>query len=189
MASGFGTGSSSDEKDKMSTRTGRKMQRHHTRFDLGNSSPAPSPRATTPVSLYRRHSHISHHSHAHSQLLHSLHHLSIHSHHHHREHVVGVFESQRYMDLESTHFSHPLSVFYTERATELLREGCDELLTANMEALKGLDDWLGWSRMDRWTFWKGGEKKRRLHQERLVGVRKTRLDLADALERFRKDKR
>lgn len=170
--------------DHSSVRTGRKPHRRHPRFDLG-ATPTSSPRATTPNSTHRRHYHS--HSHSHSQLLHSLHNLHLHS--HHREHVVGVFESQRYMDLESTHFSHPLSALYTQRATELLREGADELLAANIAALKGLDDWLMWSRMDRWTFWRGGEKKRKLHEHRLEGVRKTKLDLADALDKFRKDKR
>lgn len=44
------------------------------------------------------------------------------------EGTVGVFESQRYLALESTRLSHAGSPALTEQFTELLNESCDRLL-------------------------------------------------------------
>ncbi|EJD51076.1 hypothetical protein AURDEDRAFT_182332 [Auricularia subglabra TFB-10046 SS5] len=60
---------------------------------------------------------------------------------HPHEDPVGVFEAQKYMNLE-THFNHPQSQFLLERALELLHESCAELLEATADGLHASIAWL-----------------------------------------------
>ena len=108
--------------------------------------------------------------------------------HHHdrlREHVVGVFESQKYLDLELHHFAHPLSVYYTERLTTLLHQSCKPLLRACSKGLDEFDSWLGTSRLRRWMFWWGGDKCTCLQQERVDALTRASDKLATTPEIFR----
>lgn len=163
----------------------RRARHRHTHFSIAQSPPLT--RTNTPTPSLRERSGHRHHHHHHSHLLRELH-LSL-SHHHQREHVVGVFESQRYLDLESTHFAHPMSSHFTERATFLLKESCDELLEGCANSLKGLDFWLEQSRTNRFAFWRNEQTMQRIHNERLEAIQTVTTNLADILKRFRKDKR
>jgi hypothetical protein len=125
------------------------------------------------------------HSRGHS-FAHALHLPHLHG---HREHVVGVFESQRYLDLESLHFTHPLGARYTARATELLRESVEELLGACVGALGSLDGWLESSRRHGRAFWRGGEKARRIREERIAKLEAAIGELRNTRERFKRDRR
>ena len=126
--------------------------------------------------LFRKH----HQRHSHVSLL-----TGVHNHDHLREHVVGVFESQRYLDLESQHFAHPLAAYYTERSTALLRQSCEPLLRASSLCLDQLDMWLRTSRHNRWIFWLGGNNSSRIQQERLDELYRVCDELTRILKEFR----
>jgi hypothetical protein len=110
---------------------------------------------------------------------------SVHNHDHLREHVVGVFESQRYLDLESQHFAHPLAAHYTEQSTALLRQSCEPLLQACSLCLDQLDLWLRTSRHNRWIFWLGGNKCSRIQRERLDELWRASDELTTTVGAFR----
>ncbi|KAH9016429.1 hypothetical protein EDB83DRAFT_2439318 [Lactarius deliciosus] len=154
---------------------GRQAQRRHPRFDV--DSAMHSAKSYLHGSLFRSH---RHHRHSYVSLLSGFHH-----HDNLREHVVGVFESQKYLDLESHHFAHPLSVYYTERSTSLLRQSCEPLLRACSKGLEEVDSWLGTSRHRRWMFWWGGDKCTRVQQERIDALSRACDELARTLEAFR----
>ncbi len=135
---------------------GRPATKRHPHFDVDCASH--SVKSHFHGTPFRRH----HRRHSYVSLL-----SGVHNHDHLREHVVGVFESQRYLDLESQHFSHPLAAYYTERSTTLLRQSCEPLLRACSSGLNQLDLWLRTSRHNRWIFWLGGNKCSRIQQERL----------------------
>ncbi len=71
------------------------------------------------VQSVRHHHHHHHHHHQHGQLQHNLLHLSLGR---KKEYAVGVFESQRYMDLEARMLHDPHAEVYTQRMTRLLEE-------------------------------------------------------------------
>ncbi|KAI0060820.1 hypothetical protein BV25DRAFT_1871013 [Artomyces pyxidatus] len=161
--------SSQTDLEKAASRAGQTSRKRHPHFE----SPTPSIRS-------RRHTHRQ----SHGQLL--LQSLHVPNHH---EHVVGVFESQRYLDLESQHFGHPQSAYFTQRATDLLFQSCEGLLGSCGSAVKGLDRWLEGSHKHRWVFWKGGNARERIHRERLDDLFKVTEELTRALDLFRKEKR
>lgn len=102
------------------------------------------------------------------------------------ESAVGVFESQRYLALESTRLSYGQSEDLTEQFTELLSESCDELMGACGEALQSIREWLAGVR--RSSF--GGKKKvERQRKERLDAMEQRRDELNRAIEVFRREKR
>ena len=68
--------------------------------------------------LHHPHSHSHHSSHLHYKLLH----LKRTSRH---EHAVGMFETQRYLNLEATHLHIPLAEVYTRQVLDLVQERCD----------------------------------------------------------------
>lgn len=152
---------------------GRPVQQRHPHFDI--DSPSRSVKAHSHSTLFRRH-----HRQSHISLL-----MGVHHHDHLREHVVGVFESQRYLDLESHHFAHPLAAYYTERSTTLLRQSCEPLLRACSLGLERLDLWLRTSRRRRWMFWWGGQECFVMQQERLDALHQVCEELTRAVEAFR----
>jgi hypothetical protein len=152
---------------------GRPVQQRHPHFDIDR--PSRSVKAHSHSTLFRRH-----HRQSHISLL-----MGVHHHDNLREHVVGVFESQRYLDLESHHFAHPLAAYYTERSTTLLRQSCEPLLRACSLGLEQLDLWLRTSRRRRWMFWWGGQECFVLQQERLDALHQVCEELTRAVERFR----
>lgn len=108
---------------------------------------------------------------------------------HHREHVVGVFESQRYLDLENTHWHHPFATRFTERATELLHESVRDVLEDAAGGVKALDKWLETSRKHKYAFWRCREDMRRIQAERAAGLKAAIDALDESLGDFRKSRR
>ncbi|KZV73701.1 hypothetical protein PENSPDRAFT_602548 [Peniophora sp. CONT] len=108
---------------------------------------------------------------------------------HHREHVVGVFESQRYLDLENTHWNHPFAARFTERATELLHESVRDVLENAGGGLKALDKWLETSRKHKYAFWRCRQDMKRIQAEREAGLRAAIDALNASLDDFRKSRR
>jgi hypothetical protein len=153
---------------------GRPVTRRHPHFEV--DCPSHSVKSHFYGTLFRRH----HQRHSYVSLL-----PGVHNHDHLHEHVVGVFESQRYLDLESQHFAHPLAAYYTERSTALLRQSCQPLLRASSSCLDQLDMWLRTSRHSRWIFWLGGNKCSRIQQERLDEIYRVCDEVTRIREEFR----
>ncbi|KAH7923390.1 hypothetical protein BV22DRAFT_1196761 [Leucogyrophana mollusca] len=130
------------------------------------------------------HSHHSHHNLLHSSLLH----LAL-SRTPKTEFAVGVFESQRYLNLEATHMSHPESERFMASATELLGTSCQELLASCETGLQGAQDWLGRCRDHRWSFWKDTQHKDATRQDVMKKYEKLYEELSRALDEFRNNKR
>ncbi|KAI0292339.1 hypothetical protein B0F90DRAFT_1811958 [Multifurca ochricompacta] len=155
---------------------GRQALRRHPRFDVDSTSHSVKSHSHGTIFRSLRHTH----RHSHISSLFGIHHQD-----NLREHVVGVFESQRYLDLESHHFAHPLAVYYTGQSTALLRQSCEPLLRECIVGLGELDLWLSTSRNKRWMFWFGGDKSTRERQERLDGLYKAGDELTRTLATFR----
>lgn len=153
---------------------GRLVTRRHPHFEV--DCPSQSVKSHFYGTLFRRH----HQRQSYVSLL-----SGVHNHDHLREHVVGVFESQRYLDLESQHFAHPLAAYFTERSTALLRQSCEPLLRVCGTCLDQLDMWLRTSRRNRWMFWLGGNKCSRIQQERLDELYRACGELTRTLKEFR----
>lgn len=138
----------------------------------------------------RRSSHYGH-SHAHSphhNLLHdSLLHLATHN--QKPEQAVGVFESHRYLNLESTRLSDPDSVRLSAQSTRLLDESADELIGQCTDTLKGINEWMGQVRHGRWDFWVKPEEKAKRMSEKIRKYEELKDELETILTRFRNDKR
>jgi hypothetical protein len=142
---------------------------------------------------HSQHRHSTHYGESHSQkhnnLLHnSLLHLAI-SRNPKPEHAVGVFESNRYLNLELMHMSHPDSVQTTARVTKLLDESADELLGGCTEALKSVHAWMGQVRKGRWDFWVSKKEKTRNLNKKIKQYEEVKSKLEDIVERFRYEKR
>ncbi|KAF5356418.1 hypothetical protein D9758_009464 [Tetrapyrgos nigripes] len=141
---------------------------------------------------HHHHSHHHHRHHHHSLLFNALSHISTISlprHHRQEDQAVGVFESQRYMDLEAKVFSDPLSEMYTERAKKLLSESCDGLLEGCKEALVKMQEWLANSRKGRWSFWKKREVKEEEWKKRVKDLEDLRAKMEELLRQFKQDNR
>ncbi|KAF9446717.1 hypothetical protein P691DRAFT_776668 [Macrolepiota fuliginosa MF-IS2] len=131
--------------------------------------------------------HHHHHHHHHHHLLHqSLLHLSLGR---KKEHAVGVFESQRYLNLEARRLNDPYGEVCTQRLTRLLQECCTDLLSVTREGLIGVKDWLGTVRDARLRFWVKAATKDAQRQNKLDEIQRLRYRVASALEEFRNDKR
>lgn len=101
------------------------------------------------------------------------------------EGVVGVFESHRYHELESTRLA-PMSLELTGQFTQLLSDACDEILGETKKALDGFIEWLAELRTGVWES-RGREDKRRKDRLAYFENAKSKLDMV--VETFRKDKR
>ena len=99
---------------------------------------------------------------------------------------MGVFESQRYLHLESTRLSAARSPEATALFTELLHESCDELLENAGNALSGVQEWVAGVRKSSF----GGRKKiEAVRKTKLEGLESVHSALKDAVDIFRKEKR
>ena len=154
----------------------------------GASSPLHAAIARHLRHLSGRHTHRHHHSghhdhHLHLSLLEMAQALSTHQ---DGESAVGVFESQRYVNIEATRLSHPQSPEMTAQFTQLLHEACDDLLAASKEGLTAVKMWaLGVRRAD----FGGKTKVAKMREERLQKLQDVRDNLHRVVEEFRKDKR
>jgi hypothetical protein len=165
----------------------RRQSRPHRR-------PSPRPRPfpvglNSPLHSKHKHSHSyhSHHTLLHSSLLHlALSRVPKPS----EETAVGVFESQRYLDLEATHLSHPDSTRYTAKATELLSTSCQDLLSVCEEALGSSGAWMGSVRKYRFDFWRRSHEDRvQLHKEEVEKYKDLLGKLTVELDEFTTKKR
>ncbi|KAF8628826.1 hypothetical protein AX17_005887 [Amanita inopinata Kibby_2008] len=147
--------------------------------------------------------HPSHHirvhtrGHSHSSILHRAH-----MHHLHdkllylaaqrgagHERAVGVFESQKYLNLEATVLRTPYAELYARQMLALLRESCDDLLGVTFECLIATRDWLGGVRKGRFNFWVHAEVKEKARNQRVHVIQSLRHNLSTELDRLRRDKR
>ncbi|OAX35889.1 hypothetical protein K503DRAFT_827545 [Rhizopogon vinicolor AM-OR11-026] len=153
-------------------------------FPVGSASHLHSPRAHKHSQSYQ-----SHHTLLHSSLLHLA--LSrVPKHRPSEETAVGVFESQRYMDLEATHLSHPASARYTARTTELLSASCQDLLSVCEEALGSSGAWMGNVRKYRFDSWRRShEDMVRIHKEEIKKYQDLLEKLTSELDEFTTSKR
>ncbi|KAJ6502261.1 hypothetical protein C8R45DRAFT_818343 [Mycena sanguinolenta] len=140
-------------------------------------------RMDSPPTPTRRSQH-THHSHRHRLLYNSLLHLSMKK----NEQVVGVFESQRFLDLEA-HLSHPDVEAHTKEATKLLSQSCTPLLKSCQDSVNWIQDWLAFARRGTLARLIGGVKQQRALEQRMGELEAVRKDLMVTLDEFRKDKR
>ncbi|KAF4566043.1 hypothetical protein EYR36_011457 [Pleurotus pulmonarius] len=150
--------------------------------------------------------HFHRHPHLHSIHLHSaLKRLSIshppnsphspHNHHHQpsTEFAVGVFESQRYLNLEARRLHDPLEEEHTREANVLLKDCCGDMVGVCEEGIKEIVDWLGRARDGRlrWTGWgeAGKEKQGEMWADGCEKLRSVRDKVARELEAFMEKKR
>ncbi|KAF4607640.1 hypothetical protein EYR38_001713 [Pleurotus pulmonarius] len=150
--------------------------------------------------------HFHRHPHLHSIHLHSaLKRLSIshppnsphspHNHHHQpsTEFAVGVFESQRYLNLEARRLHDPLEEEHTREANVLLKESCEDMIGVCEEGIKEIVDWLGRARDGRlrWTGWgeAGKAKQGGMWADGCEKLRSVRDKVARELEAFMEKKR
>lgn len=159
----------------------------------GGSSAALQTSQSHPNSLvhhlhHRRHPHREHHHHHRSKLHSSLFHLSlsmprIHKHGAWHEHAVGVFESQRYMDLENTLFKEGGG------DPTVLSKCCDELLGECVDDLKWVQGWLTTVRRGRWRIWVSGRTRKRDWEMRIRDAEKRKERLEGVLNMFKSELR
>ncbi|KAJ7632836.1 hypothetical protein FB45DRAFT_744966 [Roridomyces roridus] len=138
---------------------------------------------TTPTRK-SRHSYFHNHHNHHNLLHNSLLHLSRKKH----QNPVGVFESQRYLDLEA-HLHHPDTEAHTKEIVGLLAESCTPLLKACQDSLIWTQDWLGYVRQGWISQLLAGAKERRALKQRMKELSFVRANLKKTLESFKEDKR
>ncbi|KAG1736637.1 uncharacterized protein EDB91DRAFT_1141898 [Suillus paluster] len=166
-----------------------KHSRHHRRLSSRMQSyPASS---TSPLHSHRpykhSHSHHAHHTRLHSSLMHlALSRVPKPS----VETSVGVFESRQYVNLEAIHLSHPESASYTARATELLSNSCQDLLSVCEEVLGSSGTWVGNVRKHPFDFLRRHREDRAQIHEKGVQKYKDLLEkLTRELDEFKTTKR
>ncbi|EIW75984.1 hypothetical protein CONPUDRAFT_93215 [Coniophora puteana RWD-64-598 SS2] len=161
----------------------------------------------------RCHSHHPPNHHGHGSHNNSINGLNLHGNSHHRHHLsyrhlhrslhdllagpskeeiaVGVFESNRYMNIEAEHMNHPNREEYSARTFALLRECCDDLLKGCEKALDETANWLEHVYDNRFKFWRRNMKGRR-EERRRENVEKFEVmlqELARTIEEFKSSKR
>lgn len=135
------------------------------------------------------HSHSHSHGHNHRHFFHnSLFHIPV-PHVHKDEHAVGVFESQRYLDIEAHHLSDHNAAVLTEQMVELLHKSCDSLLGQCQDSLSFVQTWLRDVRRGRWRFWISGKERRRTWKKKSDEVHQLREALSATFEKFRSENR
>lgn len=167
----------------------RKPSRHQRPLSSRpRSYPASS---TSPLHSHHVYKHSRSH-HAHHTLLHnSLLHLALsRAPKHSGETAVGVFESQKYLNLEAIHLSHPDSAFFTARATELLSDSCQDLLSMCEEVLVISGAWIGNVTKFSFDFWRGHhEDKAQTHKKEIQKYEDLLEKLTRELDEFTTKKR
>ena len=100
--------------------------------------------------------------------------------------AVGVFESQRYLNLEATRLGQSASPEMLITFVKLLQETCDELLQHCQDSLKVVGDWMG---NVRGGIFRAREKLEKERKARFVKLEKVEAELRIAIEVFRTKKR
>lgn len=108
---------------------------------------------------------------------------------HKPEQAVGLFESQRYMDIEATMFHDDHANSHTQQATRLLFSGCDGLLELNQHSIQEICDWLGTVRKGRFAFWRSAKQKKDDWQAKYDKLKHLRDTLGEELAEFRQTSR
>ncbi|KAJ2912099.1 hypothetical protein MD484_g8319, partial [Candolleomyces efflorescens] len=155
-------------------------------------SPRGSPRDSPTLSsshLQKSPTRDHHHHHTHFHLPHHILHQSLTNlslrRRRRAEHVVGVFESQKYLNLEAKLLRDPRQEEWIQMETELLSEGCVPLLEECSKGIKTVDSWLDHVRHGRFNSCLGRTKKEN-HRARLVEqVVEVQSTLSAALSEFR----
>lgn len=132
-------------------------------------------------------SHARSNSHFHNLLHSSL--LNLSRGVHKTEQAVGLFESQRYMDIEATMFHDDHANSHTQQATRLLFNGCDGLLELNQHSIQEVCDWLGTVRKGRFAFWRSAKQKKDEWQSKYDKLKHLRDTLSEELAEFRQTSR
>jgi hypothetical protein len=99
---------------------------------------------------------------------------------------VGVFESQKYLNLEATRVC-PEDAQYSAKATALLNECCGDLIIQNKKGIDGVVEWLGAVREGRWSL--STKEIRKVGDKRGKNIEEVKAHLEASLDAFRKDKR
>ncbi|KAM6495323.1 Protein of unknown function (DUF2422) domain containing protein [Amanita muscaria] len=160
----------------LTRRLSHQPSHHHHREGHGHSSHA------------RTHTHS--HSHVHRTHLHHVHHKLLHLKRSSRhEHIVGMFEAQKYLNLEATRLHTPYAELYARQMLDLLHESCDGLLEACRESLLEIQTWLGKALNGRFKFWATGASSKVEQEKRLNELRQVRDRLSVELELFRTENR
>lgn len=155
--------------------------------DLGSPPTTPSspvgdsPTASAfPLSSTHRHSHS--HNHLHHHLLHIALTRNI-------EPAVGLFESQRYLNLENNRFREPEAEANTEHSTALLQESCDDLLKHGALALAGITAWFPRVRRQRFNPFAPPKRIEANQKEKMTKLMALRDGFEGALKEFLQTKR
>ncbi|KAG6840492.1 hypothetical protein C0991_006362 [Blastosporella zonata] len=131
----------------------------------------------------RQGSHVNLSKHVHHGLLH------FHPGRHRHENAVGVFESQRYMNLEATRMNDPYAEIYTAQMVDNLNECCGGLLDGCRKGLSTVQGWLGGVRSGRIRFLFKTREAKEEWAKQLAEHQKIRDELFSLIERFREEGR
>ncbi|KIM37523.1 hypothetical protein M413DRAFT_76838 [Hebeloma cylindrosporum] len=107
------------------------------------------------------------------------------------EHPVGLFEAQRYHDLEATRLYDPNEEEETRRSLALLRESCVPLVRVCVAGVGCAQKWMAGVRKGRmhwlWAkYWTGNKVEWEKRKDVIVReVEKMRAEMGDALHQFR----
>ena len=107
------------------------------------------------------------------------------------ENAVGVFESQRFLNLEARTLTHPYANLMLSRMRSLLAESASDLLVCCAETLEYTDGWLKYVPTGHITeiFTRGDRKKGRSFEEAVSRNDEVREKLQKTLDEFRFTKR
>ncbi|KAF8067019.1 hypothetical protein FPV67DRAFT_1769133 [Lyophyllum atratum] len=150
----------------------------------GQQSPARSSHSQQ-QQQHHHHHHFDLHRHLHQNILRR----AFHPRQQRTESAVGVFESQRYMDLEAERFNDPYAEVYTEQTTQNLSASCHNLIDGCRGGLQTIRDWLGHVRDGRMRYLMNTRETIGKWEKQLAEHEKVREGLAAALERFRREER
>lgn len=148
------------------------------------------------------HVHLPHHLH------HILHHKLLLLSHPQKEKAVGVFESQRYLNLQATSLYDPDAKIHTTQSISLLgdryklryesriiqanvifNDSCGDLLSSCALSMNTVRDWLGRVGTGSLKFWTPMTRRVAQWEKSITELQRARDDLALVLEQFLQEKR
>ncbi|KAG5730014.1 hypothetical protein E4T56_gene20195 [Termitomyces sp. T112] len=105
------------------------------------------------------------------------------------ENAVGVFESQRYMNLEATRLHDPYIEEYTAQMVVSLNDCCHDVLDECGRGLSTVNDWLAGVRVGRMKFLLNTRGTKEQWAKQLAEHEKIRDDLFTSIKSFRQEGR